>query len=63
MHPTALTGLRCIDMIISDLCVMEMNEDKRRFEITELAPDVTIEEVLEKTSAEVIISEHCKTSV
>jgi len=48
-----LTGLRCIDMIITDLCVMEMNKDKQRFEITELAPDVTIDEVLEKTTAEV----------
>ena len=51
-----LTGLRCIDMIITDLCVMEMNEEKRRFEITELAPDVTINEVLEKTTAEVLVS-------
>jgi 3-oxoacid CoA-transferase subunit B len=51
-----LTGLRCVDMIITDLCVMEMNEEKRRFEITELAPDVTIDEVLEKTTAEVLVS-------
>jgi 3-oxoacid CoA-transferase subunit B len=51
-----LTGLQCIDMIITDLCVMEMNEEKKRFEITELAPDVTIDEVLEKTSAEVLVS-------
>ena len=51
-----LTGLRCIDMIITDLCVMEMNKKKQRFEITELAPDVTIDEVLEKTTAEVLVS-------
>ena len=51
-----LTGLRCIDMIITDLCVLEMNEEKRRFEVTELAPDVTIDEVLEKTSAEVLVN-------
>jgi 3-oxoacid CoA-transferase subunit B len=51
-----LTGLRCIDMIITDLCVLEMNEEKRRFEITELAPDVSIDEVLEKTTAEILIS-------
>ncbi len=51
-----LTGLQCIDMIITDLCVMEMNEEKKRFEITELAPDVTIDEVLKKTSAEVLVS-------
>ena len=51
-----LTGLRCVDMIITDLCVMEMNEEKRRFEVTELAPDVTIDEVLEKTTAEVLVN-------
>jgi len=51
-----LTGLRCVDMVITDLCVMHMNEEKRRFEITELAPDVTIDEVLEKTTAEVLVS-------
>ena len=50
-----LTGLRCVDMVITDLCVMEMNREKQRFEVTELAPDVTIEEVLEKTTAEVLI--------
>ena len=55
-----LTGLRCIDMIITDLCVMEMNEEKRRFEVTELAPDVTIDEVLEKTTAEVLVSTSCQ---
>jgi 3-oxoacid CoA-transferase subunit B len=55
-----LTGLRCIDMIITDLCVMEMNKEKRRFEITELAPDVTIDEVLEKTTAEVLVSASCQ---
>ena len=55
-----LTGLRCIDMIITDLCVMEMNKDKQRFEITELAPDVTIDDVLEKTTAEVLVSATCK---
>ena len=55
-----LTGLQCVNMIITDLCVMEMREDKRRFEITELAPDVTIDDVLEKTSAEVLVSAACK---
>jgi acyl CoA:acetate/3-ketoacid CoA transferase beta subunit len=39
---------------------MEMNKEKRRFEITELAPDVTIDEVLEKTTAEVLVSASCQ---
>ena len=52
-----LTGLRCVDMVITDLCVMEMNEDAKRFEITELAPDVSIDEDLAKTTAEVLVSD------
>ncbi|MEE2906715.1 MAG: CoA transferase subunit B [Planctomycetota bacterium] len=50
-----LTGVRCIDMIITDLCVLEMNREKHRFELTELAPEVTVEEVIEKTTAEIIV--------
>ncbi|MAT81783.1 MAG: succinyl-CoA--3-ketoacid-CoA transferase [Phycisphaerae bacterium] len=50
-----LTGVRCIDMVITDLCVLEMNRDKRRFELTELAPGITVEDVLEKTTAEIIV--------
>jgi len=52
-----LTGLQCVDMVITDLCVMEMRSEQRRFEITELAPDVTLEEVLDKTSGEVLVAE------
>ena len=50
-----LTGKRCIHMIITDLCVMEMREKngKRRFEVTELAPGVTREEVAGNTEAEI----------
>ncbi len=50
-----LTGVGCIDMIITDLCVLEMNPDRRRFELTELAPGVTVDEVLEKTTAEILV--------
>ena len=49
-----LTGKRCIDMVITDLCVLEMDEKKRRFRLTELAPGVTVEDVLEKTEAEIL---------
>lgn len=49
-----LTGTRCVDMIITDLCVLEMDESKRRFRLTELAPGVTADEVLSKTEAEIL---------
>ncbi len=52
-----LTGLHCIDMIITDLCVLEMRHDQNRFEVTELSPGVTLDEVLEKTTAEVLVAE------
>ena len=50
-----LTGQRCVDMVITDLCTLEMDHDKLRFVLTELAPGVTVEEVLEKTEAELIV--------
>lgn len=49
-----LTGRRCIDMIITDLCVLEMDSEKQRYRLTELAPGVTSDEVLEKTEAEIL---------
>jgi len=49
-----LTGKRCIDMIITDLCVLVMDHDANRFRLTELAPGVSTQEVIEKTEAELI---------
>ncbi len=49
-----LTGKRCIDMIITDLCVLQMDEDNGLFRLTELAPGVTVDEVREKTEAEIL---------
>ena len=52
-----LTGLRCIDMIITDLCVMVMDEEHQRFRVTEIAPDVTREEIESKTTAELLFAD------
>ena len=49
-----LTGKRCIDLVITDLCVLKMDRAARRFRLTELAPGVTVGEVKEKTTAEII---------
>ena len=47
----------CIDMVVTDLCVLEMEpgvaKDARRFVLKETAPGVTVEEVLAKTTAEI----------
>ena len=50
-----LTGKRCINMIITDLCVFEMDATRQRFRLTELAPGVTVDEVKAKTTAEILV--------
>jgi len=50
-----LTGTECVDMVITDLCVLEMDPARRRFVLTELAPGVTESDVLHKTSAELVV--------
>jgi 3-oxoacid CoA-transferase subunit B len=52
-----LTGQRCVDMVITDLCVLVMDPAKRRFVLTEVAPGVSVEEVRAKTEAEIAIAE------
>jgi len=56
-----LTGTQCVDMIITDLCVLEMDRDKQRFRLTELAAGVTQDEVLEKTQAEILTDRETRT--
>jgi 3-oxoacid CoA-transferase subunit B len=50
-----LTGLACVDMIITDLCVLEMDRAAKRFRLKELAPDVTTEDVVRQTEAEILV--------
>lgn len=50
-----LTGRRCVDMVITELCVLEMDKAKRRFVLKELAPDVSVEDFKKVTEADVII--------
>jgi 3-oxoacid CoA-transferase subunit B len=59
-----LTGRRCIDMVITELCVLEMdksNPSHHRFVLKELAPGVSVEEVLAKTTAEIFVPDHVGT--
>ncbi len=51
-----LTGKRCVDMVITELCVLEMDAGKRRFVLTELAPGVTVEDVKRQTEAEIVVA-------
>ena len=51
-----LTGKRCVDMLITDLAVLEMDDQLRRFRLTELAPGVTAQEVQSKTTAQITVA-------
>ncbi|MFJ4210802.1 CoA transferase subunit B [Paenarthrobacter sp. NPDC089675] len=51
-----LTGLKCVDRIITDLAVFDIESDEThdggtRLLLTRLAPGVTVEEIREKTEA------------
>ncbi len=56
-----LTGRRCVDMIITDLAVLEMDRDRRRFRLVELAPGVTAQDVSNQTTAEITVMESLET--
>jgi 3-oxoacid CoA-transferase subunit B len=58
-----LTGQRCIDIVITDLCVLEMDHARRRFVLKEIAPGVTSDEVRATTEAEIIIPANVPTVV
>ncbi len=49
-----LTGQNCIHMVITDLGVFERAAGADRFRLSELAPDVSLEEIKAKTQADVI---------
>jgi 3-oxoacid CoA-transferase subunit B len=44
-----LTGMGCIDMVITDLCVFTLQRGKAGLTLTRLAPGVTLDEVTAKT--------------
>lgn len=46
-----LTGSRCIDMVITDLCVFDVDRKNGGLRLIELAPGVTLDDVKSKTEA------------
>ncbi|OUR97829.1 succinyl-CoA--3-ketoacid-CoA transferase [Halobacteriovorax marinus] len=48
-----LTGVQCVKKIVSDLAVLELIDGK--FHLIERAPGVSVEEIQEKTEAELVI--------
>jgi 3-oxoacid CoA-transferase subunit B len=55
-----LTGQRCIDMIITELGVLQMDRDRGRFVLTEIAPDTTVEAVQAATKAAIAVAPSVK---
>jgi len=52
-----LTGKGCVDLVITDLAVFSFSQqDTRYLELIELAPDVSIEEVIQKTAADFVVA-------
>ena len=49
-----LTGQNCIDMVITDLGVFERKTKNTPFHVTELAQGVSLDEVKDKTKADII---------
>ncbi len=56
-----LTGKKVVDLIITDLAVMEVTPQGLR--LRETAPGVTVEEVLKSTEAELLVEEVCEMPV
>ena len=53
-----LTGRRCVDMVITDLCVFQIHRHAGGMRLIELAPDVTHDEVRAKTEASFDVEPH-----
>ena len=49
-----LTGSACIDMVITDLCVFDVNRAKGNLALREIALGVTLDEIRAKTQADLI---------
>ena len=49
-----LTGVNCVKMIVTDLAVLKLEDGK--FHLLERAPGVSVEEIVEKTEAELVVN-------
>jgi 3-oxoacid CoA-transferase B subunit len=56
-----LTGRRCVDMVITELCVLERDKDHELFRLIELAPGVSAQDVIAQTEAVILTDRAPKT--
>jgi 3-oxoacid CoA-transferase subunit B len=52
-----LTGKGCVQRIITDLCVLDVDRERRELVLVELAPGVTAQEIRAKTEAALRVAE------
>ncbi|MGH6665270.1 MAG: CoA-transferase, partial [Pseudolabrys sp.] len=55
-----LTGSACIDMVITDMAVFEVDRKKGGLTLIELAPGVTLDEITKKTQASFVVDPKLK---
>jgi 3-oxoacid CoA-transferase subunit B len=55
------TGRRCVNRIITDLCVLDVLPDGAGLQLVELAPGTTVDDVREKTEAAFAVSPELQT--
>lgn len=53
-----LTGAQCIKKVVTDLAVLEIKDGA--FHLLERAPDVSVEEIVEKTAGKLVVPENVK---
>jgi len=52
-----LTGKGCVDLVVTDLAVFNFSADyPRRLNLIELAPGISVEEVIQKTAADFVVA-------
>ena len=51
-----LTGVNCVRKVVTDLAVLDVLTDGSGFQLLERAPDVSVQEILDKTEGRLLVS-------
>ncbi|KAK7490470.1 hypothetical protein BaRGS_00018256, partial [Batillaria attramentaria] len=55
-----ITGRNCVDMLITDMGVFDVGRGQKAITMTEIAPGVTVEDVIKATGCEIVVSPDLK---